>query len=278
MGGIIIKAINYTKYGSTEAPRLEEVKKPLPEDCEVHAANLTADASLQKTARIAGWLYLLLAVCYLFSVMYVDAQLYVPGDALATVGNIQASGWLFRLGIVGILVGQISFLLVANALYKLFKSVDEDQARLMLIMVIACAPVACLNVITQFATLLVTSGAGYLSAFEPAQLNALAMLFLDMQKYGASISEIFMGLWLIPLGWLVFKSGFFPRVLGFLLMIGSIGYLISSFRNFLVPQNGVISNISSVFLVVSTIAEFSFVFWLLLKGINIRRVEQGQAE
>ncbi len=90
---------------------------------------------------------------------------------------------------------------------------DKDQASLMVIIVIASVPVACLNMLNQFTSILLLSGAEYLSAFEPAQLNALAMVFLDMQKYGIFIAQIFWGLWLFPLGLLVFKSGFIPKVL-----------------------------------------------------------------
>jgi hypothetical protein len=232
---------------------------------------MTADASQQKTARIAGLLYLLLAVCYLFSTMYVDAKLFVAGDAAATVSNIQASEWLYRLGIVSILVGNIAFLLLANELYKLLRSVDRDQARLMLILVIAGVAVGCLDMINKCAPLLLLSGPGYLSAFEPARLASLAMMFLDVYKYGVYVADIFWGLWLIPLGWLVFKSGFFPRVLGVLLLIGSIGYPMVSISNLLIPRNVAIASLSPTFVMISTIMEFAFVFWLLLKGVNIPR-------
>jgi hypothetical protein len=237
-------------------------------------ANPTANASMNKTARNAGWLYLLLAVCFLFSTMYVDSRLYVTGDAAATVSNIQASEGLFRLGIASILVGQIAFLLLANALYTLLKSVDKGQARLMLILVVAGVAAGCLNMVTKCAPLLLSNGAGYFAAFEPAQLDALAMLFLDLYRYGVYVVDIFWSLWLIPLGLLVYKSGLFPRVLGVLLLIGSIYYLLVSF-NLLLPHNEAISMASPVFGVISPLAEFIFVFWLLLKGVNIRRVEPG---
>ncbi|OPY25760.1 MAG: hypothetical protein A4E28_02984 [Methanocella sp. PtaU1.Bin125] len=238
--------------------------------------NPTVDASMNKMARKAGWLYLLLALCFLFSTMYVDSRLYVTGDAAATVSNIHASEGLFRLGIVSILVGQIAFMLLVNELYTLLKSVDRGQARLMLILVVAGVAAGCLNMATKCAPLLLSNGAGYLAAFDPAQLDGLAMLSLDLYRYGVYVVDIFWSLWLIPLGLLVYKSGFFPRVMGVLLLIGSIGYLLVSFK-LLLPNNEAISTGSSVFVMISTMAEFIFVFWLLLKGVNIRRAEQGPA-
>ena len=221
--------------------------------------------SNKKTARIAGFLYLIMAVCSAFSMMYVDPKFFVPGDAAATVSNIQASEWLFRLGFVSNLVGQIIFLFLVYALYKLLKSVDKDQARLMVILVVASVPVACLNMLNQFAPIHLLSGAGYLSAFEPAQLQALAMVFLDMQKHGIFIAEIFWGLWLFPLGLLVFKSGFMPKVLGVLLMVGCFGYLIDCLTFFLFPSYKVITYPG---IAISVVAEFSFIFWLLFKGVR----------
>ncbi len=98
--------------------------------------------SNKKTARIAGLWYLIMAVCSIFSMVYVDSKLYVTGDAIATVSKILASEWLFRLSFVSNLVGQICFLFLADALYKLLKSVDKDHARLMIILIVASVPVA----------------------------------------------------------------------------------------------------------------------------------------
>ena len=200
--------------------------------------------------------------------MYVDSRLFVPGDAESTVSNIQASEELFRLGIVSNLVGQIGFLFLALALYKLLKSVDKHQARLMVILVVASVPVACLNLLSQLATIMLLSGSSYLSVFEPAQLHALAMVFLDVQKHGIFIAQVFWGLWLFPLGLLVFKSGFFPRVLGVLLLVGCFGYLIDCLAFFLFPSpKGIVSSIATT---AAAISEFAFIFWLLIKGTKAR--------
>lgn len=222
--------------------------------------------SRENTARVAGCLYLLMAIFSMFSMMYVDSKLYVTGDPAATVSNILASERLFRLGFASNFIGQILFLYLVHALYKLLKSVDEDQARLMVILVAASVPITCLNMLNQFAPILFLSGAGYLSPFNPAQLQALAMVSLDMQRYGVFIAQIFWGLWLLPFGFLVFKSGFFPKILGVLLMVGCFGYLIESLVMFLSPGYKVITYPG---LIISAVAEFTCIFWFLFKGVKI---------
>lgn len=224
--------------------------------------------SNNKTAKIAGLIYLLVAVFGMFSMMYVDPKFYVPGDAAATAAKILASQGLFRLGVISNLACQISFLFLVHVLYKLLKSVDKDQARLMVILVVAGIPVACLNALNQFASLLILNNGEQLSAFNPAQLQALAMVFFDMYRHGIFIAEIFWGLWLFPFGWLVFKSGFFPKALGVLLMVGCFGYLIEALVVLLFPAYRVIT---SPGLAISAVAEFSFIFWVLFKGVGVQQ-------
>jgi len=224
--------------------------------------------SLNKTARGAGILYIIMAVFQIFSMMVVDTKFYVPGDAVATVSNILASEWLFRLDVVSNLVGQILFLFLVHALYELFKSVDKGQARLMVILVVASVPVAFLNTLNQYAPILLLSGAGHLSAFNPAQLQTLSMVFLDMYEHGIMIAEIFWGLWLIPLGILVYKSRFVPKVLGVLLIVGCFGHLISFLSIFLFPgYSTILTPIGDTVM----LAELPIFFWLLIKGVKDQR-------
>lgn len=185
--------------------------------------------SNKKTARIAGLWYLLIAIFYSFSMIYVDSEFYVPGDTMSTINNILASEWIFRLGFVSCLLGHICFLFLANVLYKLFKSVDSGLARQMVIFIVVGVSVAFLNRLNQFAAILVLNGDGYLSAFEPSQLHALAMFFLDVHKHGEMIATIFWGLWLLPLGLLVLKSDLIPKALGVLLIIACGCYLMDFF-------------------------------------------------
>ncbi len=134
----------------------------------------------------------------------------------------------------------------------------------MVIFIIASVPLAYLEML-KFAPFLLLSGAGYLSAFEPAQLQALAMVFLDMYKHGIMIAEIFWGLWLIPLGILVYKSRFVPKVLGVLLIVGCFGHLISFLSIFLFPgYSTILTPIAETIM----LGELPIFLWLLIKGVK----------
>jgi uncharacterized protein (DUF486 family) len=187
----------------------------------------------------------------------------VPGDAATTASNIMASESLFRLGIVSALLVQIINIFVVLALYKLLKPVNKNMALLMVIFILLGVPIAMLNELNQFAVLALLHGADTLTGFTADQLQALVPLLLDLHQLGISIAGIFWGLWLFPMGYLVFKSGFLPRILGVLLIIGCFGYLIDSFAAFLFPNFGV------------KIALFTFwgevllPLWLLIKGVDV---------
>jgi len=129
-----------------------------------------------------------------------------------------------------------------------------------------------LNTLNQFAALLLLSGADYLAAFTTAQLQGLAHLFLDLHEVGIIIAYIFWGLWLFPLGYLVFKSGFFPRILGILLMISCFGYLIDFFTFFLVPDFGVSINM------ITGWAAILLRQWLLIKGVDVEKWQKRALE
>ena len=231
--------------------------------------------SNKKTSRMAGFWYLLVAIFGSFNMMFVEPKLYVSGDAAATVTNILASERLFRLGILSNLITTVCFLFLANALYKLFKSVDKDLVRLMIIFIIASVPLAYLETL-KFAPSLLLSGAGYLSAFEPAQLQALAMVLLDMFKQGFNITYIFYGLWMFPLGLLIFKSGsgFIPKALGVLLMVGCFGYLVNFLEIFLFLNY---KAITSLWITIAIIAEILCILWLLIKGPKEQKPASIQA-
>ncbi len=173
--------------------------------------------SIQRTARVAGFLYFMLFPAA-FGLIYVPSRLIVPGDAAATAGKIMASESLFRLGIVSNLLTSIIYIFVVLALYRLLKPVNKNMASLMVIFVLASVPIWMLSELTQLAALLLLSGADYLRVFTGDQLQALVLLFLNVHESGVNIAQIFWGLWLFPMGYLVFKSRFLPRFLGILLM------------------------------------------------------------
>lgn len=231
-------------------------------------ATRAAETSPLAYARVAGFLYLLLIPFSGFGILYVPSQLVVPGDAATTASNIIASEGLFRSAIVSNLVGQTIFILLVLVLYKLLKSVNKNLALLMVVFVLISVPIAFINEINHFAVLILLSGADYLTALEADQVHAQVMFFLDLHQHGILVAQIFWGLWLLPLGYLVFRSGFLPKILGLLLMIGGFGYLFDVLMFSLFPDFDI------------TISQFTFVgevllpLWLLFKGVKVEQWEE----
>lgn len=221
------------------------------------------------TARITGLLYLIGSVAGVFGILYIPSVLVVPGDAAATASNIIASESLFRLSIVSALVTQIVFIFVVLALYQLLKPVNKNMAGLMVIFLLLNVPIAMLNELNNFAVLLLL-GDAHLTVFTPNQLHALVPLLLDLHALGINIGYIVSCRWFFPMGYLVFKSGFLPRILGVLLMINGFGYLITSFAAFLLPDLKV-----NIVLYTGWV-EVLFALWLLIKGVNVERWEAFQ--
>lgn len=235
---------------------------------EVEMSGKTAEISPLFYARLAGFLYLLVVPLGIFGGLYVSSRLIVSGDAAATARNIMASELLFRLGIVSDLLAAIVMLLVVLVLYPLLKPVNKNMAWLMVSFVLVAVPISMFNLLNQFAALLLLSGADYLTVFTTDQLQSLALLFLRLHSRGGNIAFIFWGLWLFPLGYLVFKSGFFPRILGILLIIACFGYVINSFAIFL----GYTVNVGMF----AALGEVLFILWLLIKGVNVEERPQSQ--
>ncbi len=227
--------------------------------------NLITDLSQQKAVTLLRIMYPIWAIVGLFSIMYIPATLIVPGDAATTANNIMDNELLFRMGIVGSLITQLIFILVVLVLFKLFKQVNENHASLMVIFALVSVPIAMLNTLNRVAALLLLSSADYLNVFGADQLHAQMMFFLNLNEQGVFIASIFWGLWLFPLGYLIFKSGYFPRILGVLMIIAGFGYLLGSFAHFLLPNYEAISSVFEVM----TMGETIFMAWVLLKGAKI---------
>jgi hypothetical protein len=231
--------------------------------------------SLQQQARSAGFLYLLLALTAPLGLLYVPGKLIVSGNATATADNIRASEWLLRLGIASELIHQIIVIFVVLALYRLFQAVDESLARQVVIFgALVSVPIMFVNVLNDLAALVLVSGADFLSVFDKPQLDALAYLFLRLHSRGITVASVFWGLWLFPFGMLVIRSGFIPRVLGFLLMVAGVGYLADSFTTLVLPQ---FAPLVSKIAMPLQIGELPIIFWLLIWGARPRRSELSAA-
>jgi len=230
--------------------------------------NIITDLTQQKAVTILRILYPIWAVVGIFSIMYVPATLIVQGDATTTANNILDNELLFRMGIVGSLITQLIFILVVLVLFKLFKQVNENHASLMVIFALVSVPIAMLNTLNRVVALLLLNGADYLQVFGADQLHAQMMLFLNLNEQGVMIASIFWGLWLFPLGYLIYKSGYFPRILAVLVIMAGFGYLIDFFTHFLLPNYETIGPV----LELMTVGETIFMAWVLLKGAKIPKI------
>mgnify|MGYP001191676100 FL=1 len=218
----------------------------------------------KKTARIAGLLYLIYIVVSIFANVLGRSKLIILGDAATTARNIIASAWQFRIGFVLDLVSAVLFLLTAWALYVLLKPVNKNLALLFLLLNLGGVAVHCFSDLFLIASQLILCGADYLKAFQADQLQALAMLSLNIYKNGFSgIAQIFFSAWLFPLGYLVYKSGTLPRFLGIILLVECFAWLMFPVQFFFFPGNVVLTYVSSV---AGFIGEFSLTLWLLIMG------------
>ena len=215
--------------------------------------------------RFAGLLYLIGSIPGWFAIEYVPSHLLVDGNATATANNIAAHELLFRLGIAADLICQTLFIFVALALYELLKGVNQRHAVLMVILLVVSVPIEFLNELNAIAALVLVRGADFLSLFDKLQRGALAMLFLNLQRGGIHVAEIFWGLWLFPLGMLVYRSRFLPRILGVLLVAACFAYLANSFTRLLLPGYG---HVVYQWIGPLLVAEPLFMLWLLVKGAN----------
>lgn len=194
---------------------------------------------------------------------FVSSNLIVNGDPAATSSNIVASETLFRLGIVGSLVMMIAWLFYALLLYRLLRPVDRSHAMTMLALVVVSVPIYMLNEVNLFATLSLAS----------RDLFDQVGLFLDAYRFGNIIAAIFFGLWLLPLGLLVYRSGFLPGFLGLLLILGTLGYLVLFVQAFFFP--GAERTLwSNPLLVITHVSELALLLWLLIKGVDGGKWEQ----
>ena len=220
--------------------------------------------SLSKNARVAGFLYLLLALVGPIRLLYIPNTLLVSGNATATATNIAAHESLFRLGIVSDLLTGFLSLVVGLALYRLLKSVDQNLAALMMVFgALMVTPIYFVNTINDAAPLLFARGADFLSALDKPQRDAFALLFLRLHDHGVLANEIFWGLWLFPFGLLVYRSRFLPRILGGWLILNGCAYLATSFAGLLAPHyEGMVSNYAFPVM----FGEVAIMLWLLIMG------------
>ena len=230
--------------------------------------------SIKKTARIAGLLTLMIVVFAPFSMLYVPSVLIVPGDAATTANNIIASEGLFRLSMVSDSVVFLIEIVLTVLLYVLLKPVSKTLSLVAAFARLAMTVIQGINLFNYFFVLLLLSGAGYVTVFAPDQLQALVLLFLNAHQSVVLIWGLFFSLHLLVLGYLVYQSGYIPKLLGILLIIASLSYLTQSFGNILLPKyEELFASVGFL-----SIIEVAFPVWLLIKGVNVEEWKKRIAE
>jgi Domain of unknown function (DUF4386) len=235
--------------------------------------NLTEHPRL--LARIAGALYVIITGCALFAYLYVRNQVIVADNMAQTAANFLAHEQLYRLGFSAAVVVVICNLPMGIILFELLKVVNARLALLALVFIIASATLEAVNLFNYIEPLFTFSLPEYAKAFNPEQLQALARGPIRMFGYAFSVSLTFFGVFCTLIGFLIFRSKFFPRILGLLMMVAGVTYWINSFRLFLALPIPYIQWVTLV-------AELSFALWLLVVGVNEAKwrtqANQGNAQ
>ena len=228
-------------------------------------------ASSVRLARVAGVLYLVVAIFGGFA-QIVRVNVYVPGDADTTTANIVANPSLVRLSFVADLIQALVWLVLAVVLYRLLAHAGRNIARAMVVFVTLSAAITSLNMVHQLGALLVATDSTYVKAFGTDSAHALVLLLMDLQHYGYLIAQL-AWLWLFALGLLGLRSGMFPRWLSYLLMLGTVCYVIDALTQFLSPSFADTS--AAIFVVPETLCEVALLAYLLIKGVRTPKQTPG---
>jgi len=223
-------------------------------------------------ARIAGILYLLVGIFGGSAQGVVYPKVYVAGDAASTAANLIANSGLVRMAVVADFLDNTVWVFLALVLYRLLEQVTRSMASAMVVLVAIGAGITILNAVFEFEGLRVATGAVNLGASSGAGSNGVALLLVDAQHYGLLIASIFMGLWLMPLGYLANKSGLFPKVLGVVLIVGGACYIVDMLAAFLVPDLG--RAIHGYDTIPSAAAEISMLVYLLVVGVKAPKPDE----
>ena len=219
----------------------------------------------KKTARRAGLLYLIWIITGIYGVMYVPSKTIVKGDAVATAVKILANEFIFRTGIINGIISSAVWVLIGLTLYRLFRNVHQDHAKLMVALVVVQIPAAFITEALSIASLMLFKDDS-LKSFDLSQRQELAMLFLRINDYITIALEMFWGLWLFPFGYLVYKSGFIPRILGVFLILAGVAYVLHCFTHLLFPDYQAL--VFQLATPIWMLGEISIMLWLLIKGVK----------
>jgi hypothetical protein len=222
----------------------------------------------KRLARTAGLLYLIVGISGGFAQLYVRASVVVPDDAAATADHIADSATLFKVGFLADVVNIVAFSALALLLYRLLHTVNRPVARTFVVFNLAAVAIMGANQVNHFAALLLATEPRYAATLGADSSEALVLFFTQLHAAGYRLGEVFFGLWLLPLGYVVYRSGYFPRALGAMLMVGCFGYLADAFVHSFSPDAQVTALLVGAW--VAGVAEIWLMGWLLIKGVKTR--------
>lgn len=228
--------------------------------------------SIQRTARITGLLYFMMTPLGIFGIIFVPSFLIAAGNTVETINRILANEMIFRFSILSALILQVCNILIVLLLYKILKPAGKNAAVLMVVFLLVSVPITFVNEMNNFAALHLLKGADYLKGLGADQVHAQVMQYLSFHAQGIMIVSLFWGLWLLPMGYLVFRSGYIPRVLGILLIVTGVGYLIDFATFILFPDFKVTVSAYTGFF------EIFFPLWLMIKGVNAEKWKKRALE
>lgn len=226
--------------------------------------------SNKKMGRFAGLLLLILIITGIFAEFFVRRKLYVLNDTAATAQIIIENQWLFRFGFVSDLVMSTMFFLYGYVLYLIFKPVSKNASLFLLLCAVISVAMFCQNSLNQFAVLELLINPDYSEAFLPEQLQVLSMFFSNIHTKGYFVNQIFYGLYLFPLGYMIIKSGIVPKIIGVFLILGFLGDMIQVVLYFLFP-NSVPSALLENITIFADLGEFSICLWFLIMGVRSQK-------
>jgi Domain of unknown function (DUF4386) len=219
-------------------------------------------STFKRQARVAGVLYLLMSVTSAFSLATLPSWSLSARDPSTIIEKLTSGSLQYRMGVVSDLAAQVLFVFLVLALFELLKTIHRRRALLMVALVLVQVPMGFANLLLGIIPLVLQSGAAYLSVFDQAQLDALTMVAVSLRGHGVKAVMVYWGLWLLPFGLLVFRSGFIPRVFGVLLIVGCFGHLAVGVTSLLFPAyERTISPLTAL-----ALGEILICLWLVIKG------------
>lgn len=222
--------------------------------------------SKKTIARLAGLFFLISIICGVFAEFFVRQKIFWKEDIASIKNNIIDFDWLLRLGFVSDLTMSLAFFLYAYFLYLIFKHINKNLSLALLLSVAIAVAILCVNMLNQFAVISILSEPGFSETFNPNQVQTISRFFQLQHTHGYKVAQIFYGLYLLPLGYMIYKSNLIPKIIGVFLILGFFGDMIDLVRFFLIP------NYESIFLqnisLPADIGEFSLCLWLLIIGVK----------